>query len=211
MPMGEAMHAGDVRLGDGLVRAGPKEAGKLGDITSDAFRDDPFNAWLFGNFAGIEHLFHLQARRIYSRRGYCYTHGDEGACMWMMPGGDGSFSRMDYAAFAIPTLLKCGPGAVRRGILTGQAMEARHPQFEHAYLFSIGVRQGARGKGLGRKLIQPVLDACDRTDTIAYLENSNPQNAGFYASCGFETLGEPIHPEPGSPPLTPMVRQPRRA
>ena len=203
------MTADDIVLGDDLGRAGPDDARLLGDITADAFRNDPFNAWLFGNFAGIEHLFHLQARRIYSRRGYCYTSGSEGACMWMMPGGDASFTTADYAAFAIPTLFKCGPGAVRRGIRTGEAMEARHPGFEHAYLFSIGVRQSARGKGLGRKLIRPVLDACDRTGTIAYLENSNPANRGFYASCGFEEMGEPIIPEDSAPPLIPMVRQPR--
>ena len=203
------MTADDIVLGDDLSRAGPDDARLLGDITADAFRNDPFNAWLFGNFAGIEHLFRLQARRIYSRRGYCYTIGSEGACMWMMPGGDASFSTMDYAAFAIPTLLKCGAGAVRRGIRTGEAMETRHPSFEHAYLFSIGVRQSARGKGLGRKLIKPVLDACDLTNTIAYLENSNPANRGFYASCGFEEMGEPIIPEKGAPPLIPMVRQPR--
>ena len=203
------MDEGDIELGAELERAGPRDARKLGSVTADAFRHDPFNEWLFGNFAGIEHLFHLQARRIYSRRGYCYTAGDDGACMWMMPGGDGSFSRADYLAFALPTLVKSGYGAVKRGILTGKAMETRHPTFEHAYLFSIGVRQSARGTGLGRRLIQPVLDACDRTGTIAYLENSNCANDGFYRSCGFEPHGAPIHPEPDSPPLIPMARLPR--
>ena len=59
--------------------------------------------------------------------------------------------------------------------------------------------------------IQPVLDACDRQGVPAYLENSNPANTGFYSACGFAPLGDPIHPEPGSPPLVPMVRQPRRS
>ncbi len=203
------MTADDIRLGDGLSRARAGEARRLGDITADAFRYDPFNKWMFGNFAGIEHLFRMQARRIYAPRGYCYTSGDDGACMWMMPGDNGNFTRMDLVAFAIPTIFKSGPSAVARGKLTGKAMAARHPTFEHAYLFSIGVRQSARGKGLGRKLIQPVLDACDRTGTIAYLENSNPANRGFYASRGFEEMGEPIIPEESAPPLVPMVRQPR--
>ena len=205
------MDASDIDLGPELTRAGPERAGMLGDITADAFRNDPFNLWLFNRFAGIRSLFHLQAKRIYAPRGYCYTHGNEGACMWMMPGGDSSFGQRDYAVFAIKTVLSCGPGAVKRGIRTGEAMEARHPDFPHAYLFSIGVRPSGQGKGLGRKLIAPVLQACDRTGTRAYLENSNPANTGFYASCGFENLGEPILPEPGSPPLQPMVREPRSA
>lgn len=203
------MQASDIELGDGLTQAGPSQARQLGDITADAFRNDPFNRWLFGNFAGIRHLFQLQARAIYAKRGFCYRMGDEGACMWMLPGGDASFSLWNYVTFAIPTLRHSGRGALQRGIQTGQAMDARHPKFEHAYLFSIGVRPQAQGKGLGRRLIQPVLEACDRTGTPSYLENSNPANTAFYHSCGFEQSGEPIHPEPGSPPLVPMVRQPR--
>lgn len=204
------MQAADIDLGSEMVRAGPAQARKLGDITADAFRDDPFNRWLFGNIAGVEHLFRLQAQRIYAPRGFCYTLGDEGACMWMMPGGNGSFSLADYLAFTIPTLFKSGPGAVVRGVKTGQAMDKVHPAFAHAYLFSVGVRPRAQGKGLGRRLIQPVLDACDRKGVRAYLENSNPANTGFYASLGFVPCGE-IRPTENAPPLLPMVREPRSA
>lgn len=205
------MTGDDIVLDDGLVRANKAGARAIGSITAEAFRNDPFNLWLFGNFAGIRNLFHLQARSIYVPRGYCYSLGDEGACMWMLPGGDASFSGWDYFRFAVPTLLLCGPGAVQRGIKTGEAMDAVHPHFPHAYLFSIGVRPASQGKGLGRKLIQPVLDACDRQGVPAYLENSNPANHGFYTACGFEICGDPLHPEPGSPPLVPMLRQPRPA
>ena len=82
--------------------------------------------------------------------------------------------------------------------------------FAHAYLFSIAVRPGAQGKGLGRKLIAPVLAACDRLGVPAYLENSNPANAGFYGSLGFVVCGE-IRPTPDAPALLPMVREPRSA
>lgn len=198
-----------IELPDGITRAGPRDAEHIGDITADAFRADPFNLWLFGGFAGIRALFRLQAKSIYGPRGYCYNAGDDGACMWMMPGGDASFSTRDYWRFAVNTLVTSGPAAIGRGIKTGQAMEERHPDFPHAYLFSIGVRESARGTGLGRRLIAPVLDACDRTGTRAYLENSNPANTGFYNSCGFTELGGPIHPTPDSPPLQPMVREPR--
>ncbi|WP_345721000.1 GNAT family N-acetyltransferase [Qipengyuania xiamenensis] len=202
------MDDADITLPEGFTRAGKGDAFSIGEITADAFRNDPFNQWLFGNYKGIRSLFHMQARRIYVPRGFVYSIGDQGAAMWMLPGGDASFSQMDYAAFALPTLWHCGLEAVKKGIKTGEAMEHAHPDFEHAYLFSIGVRPSQQGKGLGRKLIQPVLDACDRTGTRAYLENSNPANTGFYASCGFEPCGE-IRPTPDAPPLVPMMREPR--
>jgi len=192
-----------------LLRAHKGEADAIAAITADAFRNDPMMGWMVGTFPAISALFHHQARRIYTPRGFCYRHGDEGACMWMLPGSSTEFSLADYAAIGWSTLLKAGPGALVRTIKTGSAMDAQHPHFPHAYLFSIGVRPSAQGKGLGRKLIQPVLDACDREGVRAYLENSNPANTGFYRSCGFEELGDPIHPEADSPPLVPMVREPR--
>src|SRR3546814_6205956 len=71
---------------------------------------------------------------------------------------------------------------------TTEAMERHHPQFPHAYLFTIGVRPAARGKGMGGKLFRPVLDACDRAGVPAYLENSNPDNTSFYRAQGFERV-----------------------
>ncbi len=112
--------------------------------------------------------------------------------------------RLDDAAALRP---RRGPAGVANGRRDGAA----HPNYPHAYLFSIGVRRAAQGTGLGRKVIAPVLDACDRAGLPAYLENSNPANTGFYASCGFAPQGDPIHPEPDSPPLIPMVREPRRS
>ena len=203
------MKAADIDLGSDLTLAGPGDARLIGEISAEAFRNDPFNLWLFGNYAGIRSLFHFQAKRIYVPRGYCYHLGNDGACMWMMPGDYGHFTQADYAIFAMNTLFRSGVGAIRRGIRTGEAMGDRHPDFPHAYLFSIGLRPSAQGKGLGRKLIQPVLDTCDRKGVRAYLENSNPANTGFYNSCGFQQVGAPIHPEPGSPPLVPMMREPR--
>ncbi|QZD89915.1 GNAT family N-acetyltransferase [Qipengyuania aurantiaca] len=204
------MDAVDIDLPEGFMHATARHSREVGEITADAFRNDPFNAWLFGKYAAIRALFHAQARRIYVPRGFSYRIGDEGAAMWMLPGGDSSLSLVDYAAIVLPTLWHCGPTAVSRALKTGEAMERQHPDFEHAYLFSIGVRAAHQGKGLGRRLIQPMLDACDKAGTRAYLENTNPANTGFYRSCGFEPMGE-VRPTPDAPPMVQMVREPRSA
>ena len=204
------MTADDIELDDGLVRARTGEGGLVGDITAAAFRNDPFNLWMLGRYPAIRALFRHQAKRIYVPRGFVYRAGTDGACMWALPGTDTLFTRLDYYLFALPTLVYSGPAAIARAVKTGEAMEKSHPTFPHAYLFSIGVRPEKQGTGLGRRLIQPVLDACDRAEMPAYLENSNPANTGFYASCGFEPVGE-IRPTPDAPPLVPMLRQPRRS
>ena len=198
----------NIDLGDDLVLAGPAEADAVAQITADAFRDDPFNRWLFGSYAGMAGVFGALARHVYAPRGFCYRLGDLGAAMWMLPGGDTEPPLRALPALYSAVLLRSSWGAKRRTDATVAAMTRHHPTFPHAYLFTIGVRPEGRGKGHGRRLIQPVLDACDRAGLPAYLENSNPANCGFYGSCGFERVTM-IEVEPGAPPLEAMVREPR--
>lgn len=199
-----------IDLRDDLVRVGPAGAAQLADITADAFRDDPFNRWLFGSYAGMAGVFGALARHVYTQRGFCYQLGDMGAAMWMMPRGDSEPPLAALPALYGSIMLKSSWGAKRRTDATVAAMARHHPEFDHAYLFTIGVRPQERGRGYGRRLIQPVLDACDRAGLPAYLENSNPANCGFYGSCGFERVSM-IEILPDAPPLEAMLRRPRGA
>lgn len=204
------MTADDIDLGPELSRAGHRDARLVGRITGDAFRSDPFNTWLVGTPRAIEGIFVPLARHVYVPNGFSYRLGDEGAAMWMLPGGDDRLPWRALLSLALNTAIRASPGARQRIDRTVGAMSSAHPTFPHAYLFTIGVRPRAQGKGLGRKLIAPVLGACDRLGLPAYLENSNPANRGFYASSGFERI-EMIDAGPDAPPLEAMLRQPRAA
>lgn len=198
----------DIELGDGLLTAGPAEAKAIARITADAFREDPFNRWLFGSYSGMAGVFGALARHVYTTRGMCYRLHDDGAAMWMLPGGSTEPPLSALPALYGSVLFRSTWGAKRRTDATVAAMDRHHPQFPHAYLFTIGVRPHARGKGIGHRLIKPVLDACDRAGLPAYLENSNPANRSFYGSCGFERMAM-IEVASGAPPLEAMLRTPR--
>jgi len=103
---------------------------------------------------------------------------------------------------------KGAKGAARRGLTAAETMAREHPKAQHIYLFAIGTRKAARGKGLGKTLISPVLDAADRAGLPCYLENSNPANTGFYRSRGFERM-KLFEPGPGAPPMEAMWREPQ--
>ena len=197
-----------IELGGGLTQVDRTGVKQLADITADAFRGDPFNRWLFGSFSGMAGVFGALARHVYVPRGFCYRLGDVGAAMWMLPGGDTEPPLAALPGLYGAVLFRSTWGAKRRTDAAVAGMTRHHPAFPHAYLFTIGVRPSARGKGHGRTLIQPVLDACDEAGLPAYLENSNPANCGFYASCGFERQAM-IDVARGAPPLEAMLRQPR--
>ncbi len=197
-----------IKLPASLRRAAPNEWRQLGDITGEAFADDPVNRWLFRKPAAITSTFTILARAIYSRQGQCYFAGDDGATMWMPPGIEATPSNSSILRFMLSQIRHGTPGAIKRGMVAGKLMEQWHPQEPHMYLFSIGTRRSARGKGIGKALIAPVLAACDRTRFPVYLENSNPANTGFYRAHGFERMGL-FEVGEGGPVMEPMWREPR--
>ncbi len=208
------LSAADIAPAPGIHTVGPESVATLAAITADAFRDDPFNRWLFGGFAPMQRTFANLARHVYAPHGLCQMLTDDGedraAAMWLMPGDRADAPLAGTLQTYWGLFASGGFGALKRGKAAGEAMARHHPRKPHAYLFTVGVAGTGRGRGLGRRLIGPVLDACDRTGTMAYLENSNPANRRFYASLGFERV-ELFHARPDSPPLEAMQRLPRQA
>ena len=86
-------------------------------------------------------------------------------------------------------------------------MARYHPGEPHWYLPLIGVDPAHQGKGYGAALMAHALQQCDSDHTPAYLESTNPRNISLYQRHGFEVIGR--IQVGGSPPLTPMMRQPR--
>tara|TARA_R110002126_G_scaffold141324_4_gene286414 strand:- start:2272 stop:2889 length:618 start_codon:yes stop_codon:yes gene_type:complete len=203
-----AMEALEIERPEGLRRAGREDSALLGAITADAFRDDPFNHWTFGNETAMRHTFTSYARHVYTPRGYSCLAGDGAVAMWLGPGGDKELPFHAMPGLAAALLASGGPRALIRGMAADAALAAHKPQMPHVYLFTIAVRPALQGQGYGRRLMQPVLKACDRARLPAYLESSNPANLGFYGSLGFKVIGE-IQIAPGAPPMTPMWRDAR--
>ena len=194
--------------GTGLTRAHQKDWKRVADITGEAFAEDPVNQHVFGKASSIRSMFRVMAREMYLPHGQCYLHPDGGATMWMPPGVDAAPSQLGLLKFALGQVRHGTPGAIKRGIALSELMQDWHPKDPHMYLFTIGTTQASRGKGVGKGLLAPVLAACDAARLPVYLENSNPDNTGFYAAHGFERMGVFEIGGTGSPIMEPMWRQP---
>jgi predicted N-acetyltransferase YhbS len=75
-------------------------------------------------------------------------------------------------------------------LVGGMRVEHRHPREPHYYLAVLGVDPAAQGEGLGSRLMQPMLERCDREGVPAYLESSKESNIAFYGRHGFRVTGE---------------------
>jgi predicted N-acetyltransferase YhbS len=87
-------------------------------------------------------------------------------------------------------------------------MERRHPaRPQHFYLAFVGVEPASQGRGLGSRLMFPILSEADAGGTAAYLEASTPRSRALYERHGFEVVEEMRLPF-GGPALWRMWREP---
>jgi GNAT superfamily N-acetyltransferase len=99
-------------------------------------------------------------------------------------------------------------GSTRGDLLAVMEQMAKyHPAEPHWYLPLIGVDPAHQGEGYGGALLTHALQRCDRDQTPAYLESANPRNVTLYLRHGFKAIGR--IQVGSSPPMVPMVRDPR--
>ena len=99
-----------------------------------------------------------------------------------------------------------GWGGIARALPLLSRLERHRPGTPHWYLAEIGVTAAARGRGVGRQLIESRLTALDHAGESSYLESSTPENRRLYARLGFTELA-PISGLPGAEPVA-MIRPP---
>lgn len=198
----------EIHLPEGLRIAQRADWRRLGDITGEAFAEDPVNNWIFGKTAALAPVFSQLARHLYLPNGICHLSGDHAASMWCLSERRTELGPIPTLGLVWTLMQKGSKGAAKRALTAGEAMAREHPKDRHLYLFTIGTRKADRGKGLGKQLIRPALSAADRAGMPCYLENSNPANTGFYMSHGFERM-KLFEPGPGAPPLEAMWREPK--
>ena len=178
---------------------------------ADAFWDDPVTSWASPHHgarpAVLRHFFGTQLRHKLPG-GFVYTDEKRaGAAIWAPPKTWRTTPRQDLQlmrAFAHPRHWPRAP-MVAYGLLGLERVHPRAPA--HFYLATLGVAPTAQGQGLGSRLLQPVLEICDRDGVPAYLESSKESNIAFYARHGFRVTGEIALPR--GPKMWAMWREPR--
>lgn len=189
-----------------------REPGTAGALLGRAFLEDPVFGWLLrgpDRERRLVRTFTCFAGTTARARGarILVTPARTAAALWLAPGawkpGVGEFLR---TAPALTAALRAG--GVVRGLRLQTVVERHHPQEPHWYLEALGAVPEARGTGVGGRVVQPVLDACDEARLPAYLESSNPRNWSFYERLGF-VRGAPLPVPDGCPVLLPMTRRPR--
>jgi GNAT superfamily N-acetyltransferase len=168
-------------------------------LLADAFIDDP--GWLAvgpdrrGRRYRVLKSFHRAALGVIDRYGKpIYGAFDDGRLV----GIAATFAAGRYPPPALRTTLKflpgfflAGPGPIVRGLRFSAIQEQGHPHDEHVYLWFLAVDPSHQRGGVGRALLARVYE---EATAPVYLDTANPANVPYYASNGFEELGQAAGP-----------------
>jgi GNAT superfamily N-acetyltransferase len=163
------------------------------DCLTDAFTEDPCLHFLLDSPrydpAKARHI-HAYTLRVGALYGRTLAVGEpvEGASIWLPPARVEVSTWMFLRAGGLG-MLGTGDGGIidrvkRYGDFSTE-LHHRNAIGEHWYLLSVGVRRASQGRGLGRALIQPMLELFDRQKQGCYLETHNAKNLPLYENYGF--------------------------
>ena len=139
---------------------------------------------------------------------YVPSPAGEGAAIWLPPEyatTDGP-DALRAGVFSVPFAL--GMKAMGRlqsfGKLT-VALRKRHCPEEYRYLAVLGVDPAHQGRGIGRRLLDPLLERSAKEGLPVWLETETESNVEMYRHFGFEVMEE-SRPEGIDVPLWGMLK-----
>lgn len=160
---------------------------------------------------GQRHRYHEHGGRVQIKRAMAYRHvfaayeddAVRGIAVWLPPGV--TLRPSPPPLRAIPRIAQAlaQPGAIRLIRRRQRALAKAHktPSWHLAFLATDPAHQG---RGIGRRLIEHILQRADADGTPVWLETSDPANVGLYEKFGFTTTAQ-IHGEAGLPTFWIMV------
>jgi ribosomal protein S18 acetylase RimI-like enzyme len=157
----------------------------------------------------VSERFFGALHRVAEADGWIWVVGEgrvEGMAMWVPPDPDGRYANVlaaiDDEVAELAGVLKS------RYDTFWEWVEAHRPPQPHWYLEHIAVDAEARGRGLGRALIEHGLSSADAEGVTSWLVTSKPDNLPMYERFGFAVEAAEDAPE-GGPHLWFMARDPR--
>ena len=204
---------------DAEIRMLPRRlAGRAVGVLTRAFEEDPILSYYLHHgprralasrtFFGEILRSGLSSGRVYGAIGDDWVLG---VAVWMPPDAPnpslGKRTRSALSQAFVRALFPRTADELFRGFAE---IEHLHPAVPHWYLMFVGTDVAFQGRGIGSRLLAPVLQLADATGTLCYLETPFPRTHEFYRRLGFEIRSE-SHPFQGAPPLWTMTREPTAA
>ena len=201
-----------------IVLLPPEPASDAGALLARSHADYPSFRHLFPErdrrIRALQAMFRGVARDA-ARLGSAYgavsdDDGLLGVAIWLAPGKfPWSAWRQLRGVGWMLAVLGADPSSFRALMKTGSNGARLHPDYPHWYLETMGVDPAAQRKGIGGRLLEPVLEIADRARVDCYLETADRANVDFYERYGFVVETSSLQLVPDGPAHVAMRRRPR--
>ncbi|MBR0305632.1 MAG: GNAT family N-acetyltransferase [Lachnospiraceae bacterium] len=166
---------------------------ELSEAAADAYQDYPLHNWLTkGIYDPVASKLIMQTTLAAMKDdAVIYADSEElnGFAVWIPMGFTGSKTIPFLKNGGMKLLLHSGLGIIGK-LLTYEtfAMKLKKKYTGHIdwYLYNLSVRKDAQGKGIAKKLLQPMLTFCDDEKMLVYLETNKESNVSLYERFKFE-------------------------
>jgi ribosomal protein S18 acetylase RimI-like enzyme len=162
----------------------------LTDLLVKAFSKDPLVAYLFRgrNQTREVYRFYRLLLSVFSSKGSLYVDSSEANGLILWNDSIASPGFREWSRSGIVNVLGLSVQTVFRLFRVGLTVERAHKQTiksRHLHLILLGVYPSSQGKGIGRRLLDILLEEANRLSLPCYLETQNEKNVQFYESAGF--------------------------
>jgi ribosomal protein S18 acetylase RimI-like enzyme len=186
------------------------------NVLTQAFKDDVLSQFFFPEEKDrIRYLPEFFRYRVKygSKFGQVYASSPnlEGVAIWRYPDSTNKSRLRDLKSGGFGLYLAVGRERIQKmnklDDFTKQQCE-KFVETPYIHLGPIGVHPDYQGQGFGSRLIRPMLEHLDASETYCYLETQNPANVELYKHYGFEVVSETTLPGTDIPHWD-LMRTPR--
>ncbi|MBK9124010.1 MAG: GNAT family N-acetyltransferase [Chloroflexi bacterium] len=201
---------------EGTVLLDDSQVNEAATLLADVFQHDPMMQYLY---AGVPNMrerslpFYRAALRMGTLYGEVHTTSElDGVAIWIKPGNtDFSFGQMLRSGF-FTAILRTGFRPFSRFMKSANTilpLEKQAISGPRWALMFVAIRPELQGRGIGRKLLEPILVRAAADGIPCYLESTNERNLTFYQRLGYRTVVEADIPD-GGPHVWVMLRDPEQ-
>ncbi|WP_283139243.1 GNAT family N-acetyltransferase [Rhizohabitans arisaemae] len=187
----------------------PGDATQVAVTMARAFAEYPYTVWTVQaenrheRLRGLYTLFVAEFAASFD--GVWVTDDCAAVASWLPPGvigPDESFLARHGATFT-----ELIGDRLPAHLAASEVIDPHRPAEPHWYLASMGTHPDWWNRGLGTRVLRPVLDRCDAEGLPAFTETSTEDNVRFYRRNGFDVVAEADLPD-GGPHLWFLHRNP---
>jgi ribosomal protein S18 acetylase RimI-like enzyme len=186
---------------DSLVKLGISDCGWGGPMLGRAFLNDPLLSYVIPQPESRQTQvpWFVQVSMAYGCMfGEAYgTKEKDGVIFWLRPGETALTLGKMFKSGMLAAPFKLGFSGFIRFMKMADftdKIHKKHAPMPHYYLFGMGVDPSSQGKGVGKKLIDPLIEKLNKENAVCYLETQNENNTRFYSKFGFTVVASEVMP-----------------